>query len=149
MRFLHNDNRRAFSVLFFFLKSEFNLKKKSYQGKSVKDAHKSFHITTIEYEIYKRLLLETLEEECKNKDTINEFLNLLDTIKIDVMGGKPPSLYEKMGGEEQINIFIDIFYTKIMNEKKIKHYFLNVESSKFKLHLKEFISFAMGGHGKK
>ncbi len=38
---------------------------------------------------------------------------------------------------------------KIMNEKKIKHYFLNVDLKKLKVHFKEFMAMGTGGHGKK
>ncbi|EGR28554.1 protozoan cyanobacterial globin family protein, putative [Ichthyophthirius multifiliis] len=120
-----------------------------YNGKNVKDAHQKFYITYLQFEVYKNLLKECLEAECKNKQAILEFINLLETIKIEVMGGKSPSLFEKMGGEEQLNIFTETFFTRVMAEKKIKHYFINVDLKKLKIHFKEFLGMGMGGHGKK
>lgn len=61
-------------------------------------------------------------------------MNLIDTIKIEVIGGKPPSLFDKIGGEETLKKFNEIFFTKIMEEMKIRHYFINIDLSNCKTH---------------
>ena len=75
-------------------------------------------------------------------------MNLLDTIKIDVIGGKPPSLFEKVGGEEVMSGFCKKLFEQIMEEKRIRHYFINVDLPKVELHFKEFIFMATGGSSK-
>ncbi len=82
----------------------------------------SFH-----FDIYKNHLKDCLLEFSQNKEAITEFMNLLDTLRVDIIGGKPPSLFEKMGGEDIVNIFVEGLFTNIMNERKIRHYFENVD----------------------
>ena len=84
-----------------------------------------------------------------SKESVAEFMNLLDTIKIDVIGGKPPSLLEKVGGEEVMGAFCKKLFELIMEEKRIRHYFINVaDLHKVEQHFKEFIFMATGGSSK-
>ena len=75
-------------------------------------------------------------------------MNLIDTIKIDVIGGKPPSLFEKIGGEDTIAKFSEKLFENIMEEKRIRHYFINVDLKSVKKHFKEFLAMATGGPSK-
>jgi len=101
-----------------------------------------------EFEAYKTLLKNTLLENGSSKESVAEFMNLLDTIKIDVIGGKPPSLFEKIGGSDALKQFNEKLFINIMEEKRIRHYFINVNLNKCKGHFLEFITMAMGGHSK-
>lgn len=94
------------------------------------------------------MLKNAFIESGSTKESVSEFMNLLDTIKIDVIGGKPPSLYEKLGGEEALTAFTEKLFELIMEEKRIRHYFINVDLKIVKLHFKEFILMATGGPSK-
>ncbi|EGR31380.1 protozoan cyanobacterial globin family protein, putative [Ichthyophthirius multifiliis] len=120
----------------------------NYQGKSAKDAHKTYNIMSFHFDIYKNHLKDSLLEFCQNKEAITEFLNLLDTLRVDIIGGKPPSLFEKMGGEDAINAFAEGLFTNIMNERRIRHYFENVDLKPCKQHFKEFLYMTLGGPSK-
>lgn len=119
-----------------------------YAGRSARDAHKSQNIMSHEFETYKSLLRSTFIECGSTNESVSELMNLLDTIKIDVIGGKPPSLFEKLGGEDIVNYLTERLFDNIMDEKRIRHYFINVDLKSVKLHFKEFLYMATGGHFK-
>ncbi|KAL4473388.1 hypothetical protein ABPG72_015631 [Tetrahymena utriculariae] len=119
-----------------------------FKGKSAKEAHSRFTIMSSQFEIYKNLLKESFTECGSTKESIIEFMNLIDTIKVDIVGGKPPSLFERIGGDDFLTLFTEKFFDKIMEEKRIRHYFINVELPQVKKHFKDYINMASGGSTK-
>ena len=55
------------------------------------------------------------------------------------------SLYERLGGEPAIDAAVDIFYTKVLADDRIKHFFANTDMAKMRDHQKKFLTFAFGG----
>jgi len=37
------------------------------------------------------------------------------------------TLYEKLGGKEAVNIAVDMFYEKVLNDERVKHFFTNTD----------------------
>ena len=55
------------------------------------------------------------------------------------------SIFEKLGGEEAISTAVDVFYSKVLADERIKHFFNGVDMSKQKTHMKNFMEYAFGG----
>ncbi len=55
------------------------------------------------------------------------------------------TLFEKLGGKSAIDLAVDKFYERVLNDERIKHFFENVDMNKQKSHQKAFLTFAFGG----
>ncbi|WP_096200998.1 group I truncated hemoglobin [Bacillus sp. FJAT-45350] len=55
------------------------------------------------------------------------------------------SLYEKLGGEPAITKAVEIFYTKVLADDTVNHFFTNTDMDKQRDHQAKFLSFALGG----
>lgn len=55
------------------------------------------------------------------------------------------SLYEKLGGKEAVDIAVDKFYDKVLQDERISHFFVNTDMQKQKAHQKAFMTYAFGG----
>lgn len=64
-------------------------------------------------------------------------MNKIGSIKDN--GGS--SIYERLGGKEPINTIIDLFFKKLLKDKRVKHYFENCNIDKIKKSFKNFIIF--------
>jgi hemoglobin len=55
------------------------------------------------------------------------------------------SLYHRLGGKAAIDAAVELFYTKVLADVRIKHFFDDVNMSKQRRRQKEFLSAAFGG----
>ncbi len=55
------------------------------------------------------------------------------------------TLYEKLGGEPAIDAAVDLFYDKVLDDKRISHFFSNIDMERQRQHQKMFLSYAFGG----
>ena len=55
------------------------------------------------------------------------------------------SLYEKLGGEDAVNAAVDIFYRKVLQDNRIKHFFAGVNMERQAAKQKAFLTMAFGG----
>jgi len=55
------------------------------------------------------------------------------------------TLYEKLGGKEAVNVAVDMFYEKVLNDERVKHFFANTDMKQQKNHQKAFMTYAFGG----
>jgi hemoglobin len=60
-------------------------------------------------------------------------------------GTTSQTLYEKIGGEPAVNAAVDIFYRKVLQDNRIKHFFEGVDMSKQAAKQKAFLTMAFGG----
>ncbi len=58
---------------------------------------------------------------------------------------KPASLYEKIGGEAAVNAAVDLFYRKVLQDDRIKHFFEGTDMVKQAAKQKAFLTMALGG----
>jgi hemoglobin len=56
-----------------------------------------------------------------------------------------PSLFEQLGGSDQIEAMIAQFYDRIFSDESLRPMFANVDMVQLRRHQTLFISFAMGG----
>ena len=55
------------------------------------------------------------------------------------------SLYERLGGVAAVDAAVDLFYTKVLADDRIKHFFEGVDMKRQAGHQKSFLTYAFGG----
>jgi len=58
------------------------------------------------------------------------------------------TLFEKLGGAEAVNLAVDKFYERVLQDDRIKDFFANTDMVKQKAHQKAFLTYAFGGTDK-
>lgn len=58
------------------------------------------------------------------------------------------SLYDQLGGEAAVNAAVDIFYRKVLADKRINHWFQGTDMAKQASKQKAFLTMALGGPNK-
>ncbi len=56
-----------------------------------------------------------------------------------------PPLFEQLGGSGAVDAAVDIFYRKVLNDKRINHFFEGVDMDKQAAKQKAFLTMAFGG----
>lgn len=55
------------------------------------------------------------------------------------------TLFERLGGAPAVELAVDRFYGKVLNDERIKHFFVDMDMEKQRRHQKAFLTFAFGG----
>ncbi len=55
------------------------------------------------------------------------------------------TLFDKLGGENAIDLAVDKFYERVLADDRIKHFFANTDMAKQRQHQKDFLTYAFGG----
>jgi len=55
------------------------------------------------------------------------------------------TLFEKLGGAAAVNLAVDKFYDRVVNDDRVKHFFADVDMVKQKGHQRAFLTYAFGG----
>lgn len=55
------------------------------------------------------------------------------------------SLFEKIGGKDAVNAAVDIFYKKVLADKRINHFFEDIDMEKQRGKQVMFLTYAFGG----
>ena len=63
-----------------------------------------------------------------------------ETRKVD-----PKSIYHRLGGQAAINAAVDLFYTKVLADERVNHFFEDVNMKRQIKRQKAFLSAAFGG----
>ncbi len=58
------------------------------------------------------------------------------------------TLFDKLGGAVAIDLAVDKFYERVLQDDRIKHFFANVDMVKQRAHQKDFLTYAFGGTDK-
>ncbi len=58
------------------------------------------------------------------------------------------TLFEKLGGAAAVDIAVDRFYERVLQDDRIKHFFENTDMVKQRMHQKAFLTYAFGGTDK-
>jgi hemoglobin len=58
------------------------------------------------------------------------------------------TLFEKLGGAEAVNLAVDKFYERVLQDDRIKDFFANTDMVKQRAHQKAFLTYAFGGTDK-
>lgn len=55
------------------------------------------------------------------------------------------SLFEKLGGAAAVDLAVDKFYARVLQDDRVKHFFAQVDMAKQRAHQKAFLTYAFGG----
>jgi hemoglobin len=55
------------------------------------------------------------------------------------------TLFEKLGGKGAVDLAVDRFYERVLNDERIRHFFENVDMNRQRGHQKAFLTYAFGG----
>ncbi|MEY3305028.1 MAG: hypothetical protein RLZZ139_3401 [Cyanobacteriota bacterium] len=58
------------------------------------------------------------------------------------------TLFEKLGGAAAVDVAVDRFYERVLQDDRIKHFFENTDMQKQRTHQKAFLTYAFGGTDK-
>lgn len=58
------------------------------------------------------------------------------------------TLFDKLGGATAVDLAVDNFYERVLQDDRIKHFFANVDMNKQRQHQKDFLTYAFGGTDK-
>lgn len=58
------------------------------------------------------------------------------------------TLFEKLGGMTAVDLAVNKFYERVLQDNRIKHFFANVDMAKQRAHQKDFLTYAFGGTDK-
>ncbi|XWK90274.1 MAG: group 1 truncated hemoglobin [Phormidium sp.] len=58
------------------------------------------------------------------------------------------ALFEKLGGAAAVDLAVDKFYQRVLQDDRIKHFFADVDMVKQRAHQKAFLTYAFGGTDK-
>ena len=55
------------------------------------------------------------------------------------------TLFDRLGGTAAIDLAVDKFYERVLQDDRIKHFFADVDMVKQRAHQKAFLTYAFGG----
>ena len=55
------------------------------------------------------------------------------------------SLFERIGGKSAVDVAVEIFYSKVLADESIRHFFKEIPIEKLVAKQKYFLTFALGG----
>jgi hemoglobin len=58
------------------------------------------------------------------------------------------TLFEQIGGAAAVDVAVDKFYERVLNDDRIKHFFADMDMAKQRAHQKAFFTYAFGGTDK-
>ena len=58
---------------------------------------------------------------------------------------KPESLYQRIGGQPAIDATVEVFYKKVLADKRVNHFFKGINMKKQRAKQKAFIAAVLGG----
>ncbi len=58
------------------------------------------------------------------------------------------TLFEKLGGAPAVDLAVDRFYERVLQDDRIKHFFAETDMVKQRIHQKDFLTYAFGGSDK-
>jgi hemoglobin len=58
------------------------------------------------------------------------------------------TLFEQLGGAAAVDLAVDKFYERVLQDDRIKHFFAKVDMVKQRAHQKAFLTYAFGGTDK-
>ena len=55
------------------------------------------------------------------------------------------TVFDRIGGEGAVDVAVDLFYEKVLADKRINHYFAKTDMNRQRNHQKRFLTQAFGG----
>lgn len=97
-----------------------------YKGKDMREAHKHMKLENKDFDVIVELILQTLRELGVGQGWINKIEKILESTRADCLNLKvQPSIFERLGGAEAIDVAVESFYDKVLSDRRVKHFFTN------------------------
>lgn len=55
------------------------------------------------------------------------------------------TLFEKLGGSAAVDLAVDKFYERVLQDDRINHFFADIDMARQRAHQKAFLTYAFGG----
>jgi hemoglobin len=81
----------------------------------------------------------------KAKKSVKETIEKIKDSQAEHHESDERSLFERLGGKNAVNAAVDIFYKKVLEDKRIKHFFSDVDMNRQIKAQRAFLTFAFGG----
>ena len=79
---------------------------------------------------------------------IQEIGALLEPLRTECVAAEQPnknSIFARLGGQEAINLAVEKFYEKVLNDNRVKHFFAKTNMKDQRQKQKDFLTTALGG----
>ncbi|KRX01853.1 Thioredoxin-like fold [Pseudocohnilembus persalinus] len=118
----------------------------AYKGPNLKDAHKNLSLSGAIFDRFCKILQNTMIELGAEKNEATEVLNLLESLRTEVIGNKQPTCLDRMGGEKILAKLILKFFNQIEDHQTLASYFRKTNMASHREKFQQFISSAIGGN---
>ncbi|KRX04177.1 Globin-like protein [Pseudocohnilembus persalinus] len=115
-----------------------------YQGRNMYDAHKNLGIFSTDFDNTGKILINTLKELNVQQKEVQEVEGLWNSLKDEIVV-KKQTIFERLGGQESINIAVDKFYDNLLINPQLSKYFKNTDMARQRKQQKCFLTEVFGG----
>ncbi|EGR34445.1 protozoan cyanobacterial globin family protein, putative [Ichthyophthirius multifiliis] len=113
-------------------------------GKSMKEYCQQYNFNDMHYNLIKDNILQGMKDVQKDPISINEVNQLTENLRNEFVSVKI-SIYQRIGGEESIKKFVQIFYQKILQDPRVKEFFKSIDMYKQIDNQNNFLTMVLGG----
>ena len=89
---------------------------------------------------------DTMFEMGAELNDISEVMNLIETLRIDIIGSKPMSIIDKLGGEPMVQKLLTSFFEQIFKHETLSQFFKKQKIPKLCKGYSDFIMTTLGGN---
>lgn len=119
----------------------------NFEGRSLFEIHKHLGISNQEYTVFKDLMVQQFQQSGLDTGSLGEIGNLLEAIRGDIIK-RPPTLYERLGGDKAVPDAIKKFCERLLQDRKLEPYFSKVDMKNLSSQMIEFFNMITGGPNK-
>ena len=127
----------------------------NYTSKNMRDGHRYMvrdqGLNDMHFDTIVELLAGTLKELGIPDSDIAQVGAIAESVRDDVLcrgeglEKKEQTLFERLGGAPAVDIAVDKFYEKVVNDDRVKSFFKTVDMRKQRQKQKSFLTYAFGG----
>ena len=121
---------------------------KEYSGREMRRAHRSVvddGLNDSHFDIMMQLLEDSLKESKVPEAEIAEATVIVNEQRDDVLCKEQKSLYERIGGEAAVELAVDKFYDRILDDDSVNYFFKDTNMASQRKMQKQFLTLAFGG----
>ncbi|KAL4427204.1 hypothetical protein ABPG74_013408 [Tetrahymena malaccensis] len=117
---------------------------KNYKGKNLREAHSALKINDVQFNAFMTHLRESLKQMKVEPSVFYDFCGLFESLRPQIVTVKL-QIFERLGGEAALVNLSDKLYQKVTADDRIKDFFVNIDMSRMREQMKNFLMLATGG----